>query len=541
MLTVKAVAGALGTCSSSEALSDSESEPVAKKRLMILDNYALVIKRVTNPVTEAFLEYSIGHQHIVGSSFTVQLPKTEEEYSDFKPTCKIQIEYETSPDSPALYWLTPAQTADGTHPFLLSNNKLTFARAVFPCQDTPSVKFSYTATIIVPKDFTVVMSALSQNVFKNSEVNLYNFLQAKQVASYAVIIAVGSLQKKHLSIRSNVFAEKKFINEAVYTFRTGVIEKMLDTAEDLCGSYFWDRYDICVLPPCLGHFEIECPCITFFSSNLLYGDDCSISSLALNIAQSWAGHLVTCTNYNHFWLHKSFSMFVGRKIICKIWTLNETQLFYKKLSYLDLNRMIDISSETNSLKNLVPDLTGLLPINFIRHVPYELGCMFLDNLETNLGGSLIFEEFLKSYFYNFAYKSIKTDDWKEYLNKYFAKIVNKKNRDVERRFFTCEQLIQKLINRKNVVFHHANALLQHSWDMLPHPPYSPVLAPSDFHLFRSLQNSLNGKTCASEDLIKQYLDKFLAEKDGKFYERGIIKLPGRWQKVIEKNGQYIID
>jgi len=35
MLTVKAVVGALGICSSSEALSDSESEPVAKKRLMV--------------------------------------------------------------------------------------------------------------------------------------------------------------------------------------------------------------------------------------------------------------------------------------------------------------------------------------------------------------------------------------------------------------------------------------------------------------------------------------------------------------------------
>lgn len=35
ILTVKAVAGALCTCSSSDALSDSESEPVAKKRLMV--------------------------------------------------------------------------------------------------------------------------------------------------------------------------------------------------------------------------------------------------------------------------------------------------------------------------------------------------------------------------------------------------------------------------------------------------------------------------------------------------------------------------
>lgn len=34
-LTVKVVGGALTTCSSSEELSDSESEPVAKKRLIL--------------------------------------------------------------------------------------------------------------------------------------------------------------------------------------------------------------------------------------------------------------------------------------------------------------------------------------------------------------------------------------------------------------------------------------------------------------------------------------------------------------------------
>jgi len=83
-------------------------------------------------------------------------------------------------------------------------------------------------------------------------------------------------------------------------------------------------------------------------------------------------------------------------------------------------------------------------------------------------------------------------------------------------------------------------LLQYGWNVLPHPPYNPD-ASSDFHLFRSLQNSLNGKTFASEDLIKQHLDMFLAEKDGKFHEYGIMKLPGKWQKVIEQNGQYIIN
>jgi histone-lysine N-methyltransferase SETMAR len=30
------------------------------------------------------------------------------------------------------------------------------------------------------------------------------------------------------------------------------------------------------------------------------------------------------------------------------------------------------------------------------------------------------------------------------------------------------------------------------WEILPHPPYSPDLAPSDYHLFRSLSKNLRG-------------------------------------------------
>ncbi|GFV03305.1 mariner Mos1 transposase [Trichonephila clavipes] len=65
-----------------------------------------------------------------------------------------------------------------------------------------------------------------------------------------------------------------------------------------------------------------------------------------------------------------------------------------------------------------------------------------------------------------------------------------------------EEKRPELTNRKCVVFHHDNArsrtslvtrqkLLEFRWDVLPHPPYSPGLAPSDYFLFRSLQNALN--------------------------------------------------
>ena len=39
---------------------------------------------------------------------------------------------------------------------------------------------------------------------------------------------------------------------------------------------------------------------------------------------------------------------------------------------------------------------------------------------------------------------------------------------------------------------------------------------------------------------KRHLEQFFAQKDKKFWEDGIIKLPERWQKVAEQNGEYVV-
>ena len=74
-----------------------------------------------------------------------------------------------------------------------------------------------------------------------------------------------------------------------------------------------------------------------------------------------------------------------------------------------------------------------------------------------------------------------------------------------------------------------------------HPPYSPDIAPSDYYLFRSLKNSLNCKTFNDDEAVKSHLVQFFVYKDQKFYERGMRKLPERWQKVIDQYGKYIIN
>lgn len=76
------------------------------------------------------------------------------------------------------------------------------------------------------------------------------------------------------------------------------------------------------------------------------------------------------------------------------------------------------------------------------------------------------------------------------------------------------------------------------WDVLPHPPYSPDIAPSDYYLFRSMTHGLAEQHFRSYQEAKNWVDSWIASKDQEFFQRGIRMLPERWAKVVASDGQY---
>ena len=59
---------------------------------------------------------------------------------------------------------------------------------------------------------------------------------------------------------------------------------------------------------------------------------------------------------------------------------------------------------------------------------------------------------------------------------------------------------------------------------LPHPPFSPDLAPSDYHLFGPTKEGLRGKHYSSDEEVKTGVKKWLKELSTKFYGAGIYAL-----------------
>ena len=172
---------------------------------------------------------------------------------------KVRIVYITSPDASGLQWLPPAQTADKKLPFMFSQSESIHARSWVPLQDSPAIRFSYTAHVTAPKDVRVVMSAL--NDAKHPLNGDYSFDQPHPIPSYLLAIGAGDIAVKETGPRSAVYAEPSVVGKAAHEFED--TEQMIATAEKLYGPYRWGRYDILVLPPSFPYGGMENPDMMF--------------------------------------------------------------------------------------------------------------------------------------------------------------------------------------------------------------------------------------------------------------------------------------
>ncbi len=368
---------------------------------LVLDTRELVIDKVEAAVSEQeFLdvEYELGeHDPVLGAPLRITLGGAN----------RVRVHYATGLGASGLQWLTPRQTAGGEQPFLYTQSQAIHARSWIPLQDTPAVRATYSARIRTPRNLLAVMSA--EMLSGTERTGEYKFTMPLAIPSYLIALAVGDIGFSPMSERTGVFAEHAMLASAAREFED--TEDMMQAVEQMYGPYRWGRYDILVLPPSFPFGGMENPRLTFVSPTVITGDKSLVSLIAHELAHSWSGNLVTNATWRDFWLNEGFTVYLEERIQEQVFGSDRSAM-EALLEVEGLKREMADMDERDQILHV--DLRGRDPDDGFTGVPYAKGAMFLRTLEKAVGRP-VFDAYLRSYFEEFAFKSLTTGEFAKHL------------------------------------------------------------------------------------------------------------------------------
>lgn len=377
---------------------------VSETDLMIFDIHGLEIEKVELDGGEPAV-FKLGEfDELLGQSLTVSIkPETK----------KVTIYYATSPNSNALQWLDPQQTAGKKEPYLFTQGEAVLTRTWIPCQDTPGNRITYSADMAIPAQLMAVMSA-DNPTEKNTE-GKYHFVMDKPIPCYLIALAVGDFEFAALGSRTGVYAEPSMIAKSVYEFAD--VEKMIETAEELYGDYKWGRYDIIVLPPSFPFGGMENPKLTFATPTILAGDRSLVSLIAHELAHSWSGNLVTNATWDDFWLNEGFTVYFENRIMEALYGKEYADMLFSiEYNELEYENQEILEGEFPEDTKLKLDLEGRDPDDGMTTIAYVKGALFLKTLESVVGREK-FDGFMHQYFTDHEFQTLTTEEFITYLDK----------------------------------------------------------------------------------------------------------------------------
>ncbi|UXK10184.1 M1 family metallopeptidase [Shewanella putrefaciens] len=369
---------------------------------LILDTRDLTINNVTALNTAGkwqSVPFTLANADTVkGAALTIKLADED--------TQKVKISYHTSNNPSGIQWLTPEQTQGKLLPFMFSQSQAIHARSWIPLQDTPAVRQTYSAIITADKAITVVMGA-ERKVLSSTQTQ---FTMPQAIPAYLIAIAAGDLKFSPLDNISGIWAEPVMLDKASKEFSD--TPEMIKTASKRYGDYRWGRYDLLILPPSFPFGGMENPRLSFITPTVIAGDKSLVSLIAHELAHSWSGNLVTNATWRDLWLNEGFTTYVENRIMEDLYG-RDRALMEQTIGYSELLAEIEALPPEDSVLHIT--LSERDPDDAFSGVPYVKGQLFLIFLEQKYGRQR-FDAFVKDYFSHFAFQSITTEQFREYLS-----------------------------------------------------------------------------------------------------------------------------
>ncbi len=363
---------------------DIEAKPGASA--VVLDDLGLDIVSVKDG-NGRDLVWSVGESDPeLGAPLTIQLSGAR----------SIVISYASRPEARALQWLEPSLTAGKRRPYLFSQGQDINNRSWIPTQDSPGIRQTWSARIVVPEGMTAVMSG--ERLTPEGEPagegrRAFRFKMDHSIPPYLIAIAVGDLAYRELGPRTGVYTEPEMLDRAAYELAD--TEKMITTAEKLYGPYRWGRYDVLVLPPSFPFGGMENPTLTFLTPTFITGDRANVGLVAHELAHSWSGNLVTNATWPDTWLNEGFTTYFENRIMEALYGAPRAQME----ADLDWGEMqadiLEAGGPTADGTKLYGETGGQLA--------YFKGAVFLRTIEAIVGRAR-WDAYLRSYFDRHAFQ-----------------------------------------------------------------------------------------------------------------------------------------
>ncbi len=286
------------------------------------------------------------------------------------------------------------------------------------CNNSPSDRAKFKLDIIIPSDKICVASGTLVQKMDQGDKIKYSWVQDYQTPTYTYGFAVGDFkeyQEMHRDISLNYYAANYSAKDVETIFdktsdmmdfleeRSGIRYVQNSYSQILIGNHYQEMAGLAVLKNSYGELVLK--------------DTTETNLISHELAHQWWGNMITCENWNHFWLNEGFATFMSA-------AYNGHRFGQRKYDS-DINSYFEVY---NSIKNSGKDKPLVFtdwsnPSRDDRNLVYFKGAYVLHLLRTELGEEGFWNG-IKYYSQKYFGKSVNTLDFQKSMEASSGKNLN---------------------------------------------------------------------------------------------------------------------